>query len=440
MEFEVAKARDMLLAHTLILKTRSMDFYEGDVLKLQNLEDNNKISGAIVKKIQMGDEKVLLDKFLLDNVGVKVEDSVNIEIALDSPNADIIKLAIPENVSLEEIKDAFMKRLNGKPVHIGNREPLVIGEEGEKKDLITIQINETTPAGIVIVNESTELKTTLRSNTNTSGKLVSEASSTEDRQVEIPHVSFEDIGGLDDVKGFLKENIVEGIKNPEIFEEYGTKPKKCILLYGPPGTGKTFLAYAIANECDAKSIIIRGPQLKTMWYGETERKIRSRFSEALENAPCILFFDEFDAIQRREILQTDSSVVTQINTEIDRIDNSSKNVFLIATTNRLDLIDPAIIRRFRCIEVNLPNKEAREKIFEIHLRKVPEEKIEKGINVNKLAEMTKDCSGSDIKDICEEAVGIARRKREKVAMKHFEKVIEAYARKNEGGEPGPYIG
>ena len=391
-----------------------------------------------MKKIQMGDEKVLLDKFLLDNVGVKVEDSVNIEIVLDSRNADTVELAIPENVSLEEIKDAFMKRLNGKPVHIGNREPLVIGKELEKKDLITTQINETTPDGIVIVTESTELKTTLRS--DTSGKLVPEESSTEDRQVEIPHVSFDDIGGLDDVKGFLKENIVEGIKNPEIFEEYGTKPKKCILLYGPPGTGKTFLAYAVANECDAKFISIRGPELKTMWYGETERKIRSKFSEALENAPCILFFDEFDAIQRREILQTDSSVVTQVNTEIDQIDNSQKNVFLIATTNRPDLIDPAIIRRFKCIEVKLPNKEARVNIFEIYLRKVPEEKIEKDINVNKLAEMTKDCSGSDIKDICEEAVGIARRKKERVGMKHFEKVIEIYVRKNKGGEPGPYIG
>lgn len=438
MKFEVAKARDILPAHMVIIKTRSMNFYEGDVLKLQNPQDNNTISGAIVIKIQMGDEKVLMNKFLQDNVGTKVGDIVNIEIVLNSRNADTIELVIPEDVSPEDIIDAFVKRLNGKPVHVGNKEPLVIGKELEKKVLITTQINETTPAGIVIVTKSTKLKTPLRS--NTSGKLVPGESSIKDRQVEIPQVTFGDIGGLDDVKVFLRENIVEGIKNPWIFEEYGSKPKKCTLLYGPPGTGKTFLAYAVANECDAKFIFIRGPQLKTMWYGETERKIRSTFSEALENAPCILFFDEFDAIQRREILQTDSSVVTQINTEIDRIDNSSESVFLIATTNRPDLIDPAIIRRFKSIEVKLPDKEAREKIFGIHLKKVPEEKIENNVNISKLAEMTKDCSGSDIKDICEEAVGIARRKKERVGMKHFVKIIEIYARKNEGSEPGPYIG
>jgi AAA+ superfamily predicted ATPase len=438
MKFEVAKARNVLPAHMVIIKTRSMNFYEDDVLKLQNPQNDNKISGAIVEKIQTGDEKVLMNKILQDNVGVKIGDIVNIEIVLDSRNADTVELTMPENVPREKIIEAFMKRLNGKPVHLGNKEPLVIGKELEKKVLITTQINETTPAGIVIVTKSTKLKTPLRS--NTSGKLVPGASSTEDRQVEIPQVSFGDIGGLDDVKVFLKENIVEGIKNPWIFEEYGTKPKKCILLYGSPGTGKTILAYAVANECDAKLIFIRGPQLKTKWYGETERKIRSTFSEALENAPCILFFDEFDAIQRREFLQTDSSVVTQINTEIDQILNSSESVFLIATTNRPDLIDPAIIRRFKSIEVKFPDKEAREKIFEIHLKKVPVEKIENNVNVSKLAEITKDCSGSDIKDICEEAVGMARRKKEKVGMTHFEKVIETYAKKKEGGEPGPYIG
>lgn len=429
MKLKVGEAEEYPFTSEVILRTESADFWEGDVLKLQNPRVPNKFCGAIVAKVQKGNEEIMIGKHLQENLSVKLGDVVHAE-KIEPPDASEVELLVPDK---EITEDIIMEHLEGRPINSGEKIPIIIYME--KK---IIQVANTKPTGIVMATKSTKLRIPVRS--SISEKLIQEETSTKDIQVEIPQVSFEDIGGLDDVKEFLKENIVEGIKNPGIFEEYGTKPKKCILLYGPPGTGKTFLAYAVANECDAKFISIRGPELKTMWYGETERKIRSKFSEALENAPCILFFDEFDAIQRREILQTDSSVVTQVNTEIDQIDNSSKNVFLIATTNRPDLIDPAIIRRFKCIEVKLPNKEARGKIFEIHLRKVPEEKIVKGININKLAEMTKDCSGSDIKDICEEAIGIARRRREKVGMKHFEKVIEAYTRKNEGGEPGPYIG
>ncbi len=197
--------------------------------------------------------------------------------------------------------------------------------------------------------------------------------------VEIPEVSWEDVGGLDDAKQEIVEAVEWPIKSPEKFEMMGIKPPKGVLLYGPPGTGKTLLAKAVANESSSNFISIRGPQLLSKWLGESEKSIRDIFKKARQVAPCILFFDELDAIAPIRGMEMGSKaserVVNQLLTELDGIE-SLKSVVVIAATNRPEIVDPALIRsgRFdRLVFVGPPGREGRIEIFRIHLKKLSNE-------------------------------------------------------------------
>ncbi|RZC77329.1 hypothetical protein C5167_001525 [Papaver somniferum] len=222
----------------------------------------------------------------------------------------------------------------------------------------------------------------------------------------IPKVSWEDIGGLGTVNRELQETVQYPVEHPEMFEKFGMSPSKGVLLYGPPGCGKTLLAKAIANECQANFISIKGPELLTMWFGESEANVRGIFDKARQSAPCVLFFDELDSIATRrgnsigDAGGSGDRVLNQLLTEMDGM-NAKKTVFIIGATNRPDVIDPALLRPGRLdqlVYIPLPDEASRLQIFKACLRKSP---VSKNVDIQVLAKHTEGFSGADITEICQ---------------------------------------
>ncbi|HLD72194.1 MAG TPA: CDC48 family AAA ATPase [Candidatus Nanoarchaeia archaeon] len=250
--------------------------------------------------------------------------------------------------------------------------------------------------------------------------------------VEIPDVTWEDIGGLEEIKNKLKEAVEWPLKQPEVFKRMGIRPPRGILLYGPPGTGKTMLAKAVAKESEANFILVNGPSLLSKWVGESEKAVREIFRKARQTSPTILFFDEIDALVPRrsgsgdEGHRVNEKIVNQMLTEMDGLE-SLNDVVVIGATNRPDIVDPALLRqgRFdRIIFTPVPEEAGRKKIFEIYLKRMP---LAKGINAEKLAEKTKGYVGADIEGVCREAAMISLRediKSKEVKMEHFLKALE----------------
>jgi transitional endoplasmic reticulum ATPase len=225
--------------------------------------------------------------------------------------------------------------------------------------------------------------------------------------VEVPDVKWSDVGGLENIKQELKEAVEWPLKYPDVFKKAGTTPSKGILMYGKPGTGKTLLAKAVANESGVNFISIKGPQLISRYVGESERGIRETFKKAKQAAPTILFLDEIDSlVPRRGSSSADSHVtervISQFMTEMDGIEEL-KGVMVLAATNRLDLIDPAILRSGRfdlSFELPLPDEKTREEIFKIHTKNKP---LEKDVDLKKLAKEIEGRTGSDIEFVCRKA-------------------------------------
>jgi transitional endoplasmic reticulum ATPase len=244
--------------------------------------------------------------------------------------------------------------------------------------------------------------------------------------VEIPNVTWDDVGGLFGVKKELQETIQFPVEHAQKFEKLGILPSKGVLLYGPPGCGKTLLAKAIANECKVNFISIKGPELLTMWFGESEANVREVFEKARQSAPCILFIDELDsiAVQRGSSYAAGGAadrVINQILTEMSGM-NANKTVFVIGATNRPDIIDPALMRPGRLdqlIYIPLPDFESRVSIFEAMLRRSA---IAKEVNHRTLAKITEGYSGADIAEICQRASKYAIR--EAINIDKFKKTQE----------------
>ncbi len=230
-------------------------------------------------------------------------------------------------------------------------------------------------------------------------------------QVQIPNITWDDVGGLDQLKEELREVIEWPIKHQEAFDYVDVETPKGILLHGPPGTGKTLIAKALAKMTESNFISIKGPELLSKWVGESEKGVREIFRKARQAAPCIIFLDEVDAlVPRRGSVNSEShvteSVVSQILTEIDGLEELH-NVLIIGATNRLDIVDEALLRpgRFdRIIEVPFPNSKGRQHIFEIHTKKKP---LAKDVNITKLVELTNGFSGAEIGAITNQAAIIA---------------------------------
>jgi transitional endoplasmic reticulum ATPase len=230
-------------------------------------------------------------------------------------------------------------------------------------------------------------------------------------QVQIPNITWDDVGGLDQLKEELREAIEWPIKHQEAFDYVDVETPKGILLHGPPGTGKTLIAKALAKMTESNFISIKGPELLSKWVGESEKGVREIFRKARQAAPCIIFLDEVDAlVPRRGSGSSEShvteSVVSQILTEIDGLEELH-NVLIIGATNRLDIVDEALLRpgRFdRIIEVSFPDYKGRQHIFEIHTKKKP---LAKDVNIPKLVELTNGFSGAEIGAVTNQAAIIA---------------------------------
>src|ERR687895_614642 len=263
--------------------------------------------------------------------------------------------------------------------------------------------------------------------------------------VEVPDVKWEDIGGLSLIKQELQEAVEWPLKYQGVFAFADAVPPKGILLYGPPGTGKTLIAKAAANESEANFISIKGPELLSKWVGESEKGVREVFRKARQAAPCIIFFDEIDAIAPRRggSFGGDSHVterlISQLLTELDGLEILT-NVVVIAATNRPDIIDPALLRpgRFdRLLYVPPPDRDSRLQIIKIHTKKKP---LADDMDIDRLAGSTEGYTGADIASLSSAAVMLALREHVskykdpkeadshlqelKVHMKHFEEAMK----------------
>ncbi len=252
---------------------------------------------------------------------------------------------------------------------------------------------------------------------------------------EKPNVSYSDIGGLDKQIEEIREAVELPMLKPHLFAEIGIEPPKGVLLYGPPGTGKTLLAKAVAKETKATFIRVVGSEFVQKYIGEGARLVREVFQLAREKSPSIIFIDELDAIAARRTTSDTSGdrevqrTLMQLLAEMDGFDPRG-DVKIIGATNRIDILDPAILRpgRFdRIIEVPMPNEEGRKQIFMIHTRKM---KMADDVDFNELAKLTEGASGADIKAITTEAGMYAiKQERSEVTREDFLKAIEKVMKK-----------
>ncbi|WP_430505451.1 CDC48 family AAA ATPase [Haloparvum sp. PAK95] len=261
--------------------------------------------------------------------------------------------------------------------------------------------------------------------------------------VEVPDITWEDVGGLEETKERLRETIQWPLDYPEVFEELDMEAAKGVLMYGPPGTGKTLLAKAVANESESNFISIKGPELLNKYVGESEKGVREIFEKARSNAPTVVFFDEIDAIATERGQNTGDSgvserVVSQLLTELDGLE-SLEDVVVIATTNRPDLIDSALLRPGRLdrhIHVPVPDEDARRKILEVHTREKP---LADDVDLDEIARRTENYVGADIEALTREASMAASREfigsvspdelaesvgNVRITMAHFEEALE----------------
>ncbi|HEX2558006.1 MAG TPA: CDC48 family AAA ATPase [Nitrososphaera sp.] len=260
-------------------------------------------------------------------------------------------------------------------------------------------------------------------------------------QIQRPNVRWEDVGGLTSVKEELQEAIEWPLKHGDLFAEADVRPPKGILLYGPPGTGKTMIAKAVAATSEANFISVKGPELLSKWVGESEKGVREVFRKARQAAPCVIFFDELDAIApRRGGSEGDSNVtervISQMLTEMDGLEDL-KGVVVIGATNRPDILDEALLRpgRFdRILEVPPPDAAARKEILMIHTRKKP---LDPAVSLDLLVEMTDGMTGADIAAVVnaaamtaiKEHVASKEKGKLKVTMAHFESALQKIKKK-----------
>ncbi|MFC7199051.1 CDC48 family AAA ATPase [Halospeciosus flavus] len=261
--------------------------------------------------------------------------------------------------------------------------------------------------------------------------------------VEVPDVTWNDVGGLADTKERLRETVQWPLEYEDVFEAMDLESAKGVLLYGPPGTGKTLLAKAVANESQSNFISVKGPELLNKFVGESEKGVREIFEKARSNAPTVVFFDEIDAIAAERgrgagDSQVGERVVSQLLTELDGIEDL-EDVVVIATTNRPDLIDSALLRPGRLdrhVHVPVPDDEAREAILEVHTRNKP---LAEDVDLEAIAERTKGFVGADIQALVREATMNATREfihsvdpeeavesvgNVRITMDHFEEALE----------------
>ncbi|MFB6290281.1 MAG: AAA family ATPase, partial [Candidatus Bipolaricaulia bacterium] len=248
---------------------------------------------------------------------------------------------------------------------------------------------------------------------------------------DVPQVSWEDVGGLEEIKQTMSEIIELPLKNPDAFRRIGIQPPRGVLLYGPPGTGKTLMAKAIANESNSNFITAKGSDLLSKWYGESEQRIAEVFDKARQVSPAIIFLDELDALAPERgggagEPRATERIVNQLLSEMDGLEEL-QGVVVVGATNRPDMVDSALLRPGRfdeLIHVPVPDEEARLKIYRVHTEEM---NLEPGIDLEKLAELSENFTGADIAAVCKKAGRFALREdvdSQFVRMDHFLAAID----------------
>ncbi len=376
----------------------------GDIVEIRG----RKPTPAIVSRAQPDDEgkgMLRIEAVVRRNAGVSIGDRVSV-LRVDCPTADAITIAPiyagSARMDLGPGLESFVaKALARRPFVRGD--VFVIPGVFLMGGSLPFMVVSTQPKGIIQVAPSTLI--TIKEET------VSET------EVAAPRISYEDIGGLKEKLGRVREMIELPLKHPELFDRLAITPPKGVLLYGPPGTGKTLIAKAVANEAGAHFIGIQGPEIISKYYGESEKELREKFEEAEKNAPSVIFIDELDSIapRRDEVVgEVERRVVAQLLTLMDGLSGRG-NVIVIAATNREEAIDPALRRpgRFdREIEIGVPTQEGRLEILQIHTRGMPIDGSERDREriLRELAAQSHGFVGADLSSVAREAAMRALRR------------------------------
>src|ERR671925_457553 len=330
-----------------------------------------------------GKNIIRIDGLMRNNAGVAIGDTVNAKKVKAVPAEKIIVSPLE---AIPPIDERYLAAaLESTPLVKGDN--IMVPYFGGR---ITFQVVGVTPPADALLVTNKTLFTITEKDADLRG---------------MPHVSYEDIGGLRNEIQKVREMIELPLRHPEIFEKLGIEAPKGVLLYGPPGTGKTLLAKAVANESDAHFISISGPEIMSKFYGESEARMREIFKEAKEKAPSIMFVDEIDSIapKREEVMgEVERRVVSQLLSLMDGLEARGK-VIVIAATNRPNAIDPALRRpgRFdREIEIKVPDKRGRLEILQIHTRNMP---LDTDVDQDRVAAVTHGFVGADLEYLCKEA-------------------------------------
>ncbi|MDQ6723050.1 MAG: CDC48 family AAA ATPase [Thermoproteota archaeon] len=375
--------------------SRRLNIASGDALELISLKRKTTVLNWPAKESDRGKGLIRIDGHIRTRLDSGINDLIEIR-KVESKNAKSITFAPLEPLRIMGAEEFLSEYLNGTLMTKGDTVPINV--MGRRVDLVVISTN---PSGPVIINDSTEI-------------IVSEESSkaVEIAKGESSSITYEDIGGLGDAVSRVREMIELPLRHPELFKRLGVEAPKGVLLHGPPGTGKTLLAKAVANETNSTFYTIGGPEIMSKYHGESEERLRNVFEQAEKNAPSIIFIDEIDSIapKREDVTgETERRIVAQLLSIMDGMKSRGK-VVVIAATNRVDAIDPALRRpgRFdREIEIGVPNRDGRLEVLQIHTRGMP---LDKDVNLEKLADSSHGFVGADLQALAREAAMRALRR------------------------------
>jgi transitional endoplasmic reticulum ATPase len=374
----------------------SLNIVSGDALEVSSIGRKTTVLSWPAKESDRGKGLLRMDGFIRSRLDVGINDLVEIKV-VESKTAKDITFAPTEPLRIVGVEEYLAEYLNGTLMTKGDTVPISV--MGRRIDLVVIS---THPLGPVIISDTTDI-------------LVSEESS---KAVQISKegtassITYEDIGGLGDAVARVREMIELPLRHPELFKRLGVEAPKGVLLHGPPGTGKTLLAKAVANETNSNFFTIGGPEIMSKYHGESEERLRNVFQEAEKNAPSIIFIDEIDSIapKREEVTgEVERRIVAQLLSVMDGMKSRGK-VVVIAATNRVDSIDPALRRpgRFdREIEIGVPNRDGRLEVLEIHTRGMP---LDKDVDLQRLADISHGFVGADLQALAKEAAMRALRR------------------------------
>ncbi|HKU82623.1 MAG TPA: CDC48 family AAA ATPase [Candidatus Nitrosocosmicus sp.] len=374
----------------------ALNVVSGDALELSSIGRKTTVLSWPAKESDRGKGLIRMDGFIRNRLDVGINDLVEIKV-VESKIAKDITFAPTEPLRIMGAEEYLAEYLNGTLMTKGDTVPISV--MGRRIDLVVIS---THPSGPVIINDTTDI-------------VVSEESS---KAVQITQegttasITYEDIGGLGDAVARVREMIELPLRHPELFKRLGVEAPKGVLLHGPPGTGKTLLAKAVANETNSNFFTIGGPEIMSKYHGESEERLRNVFQEAEKNAPSIIFIDEIDSIapKREEVSgEVERRIVAQLLSLMDGMKSRGK-VVVIAATNRVDAIDPALRRpgRFdREIEIGVPNRDGRLEVLQIHTRGMP---LDKDVDLQRLADISHGYVGADLQALAKEAAMRALRR------------------------------